>query len=116
MRSLSVWPSRSSIAIKGLAVLLVNVVDHADVGMIQSGYGLALPPEALEGLVICGQRLGQELERDELAELAALGLLEEIRKARVGAQGKTGNASWLRTTLSSQGSTPVAIMRTGSDT
>ena len=49
---------------KGSAVGLVDVVNGADVGMIQRGRGARFALEPLERLPVTGDFLGQELERD----------------------------------------------------
>ena len=48
---------------KGLAVFLANVVDGADVGMVQRGRGLGLALKAAERRGILGHFIGQKLER-----------------------------------------------------
>ena len=52
---------------EGFARLLADVVNRADVGMIQGGRGLGFAPKALEGLRIVGDVVGQEFERDKTA-------------------------------------------------
>ena len=46
---------------EGLAMLVVNFVDGADVGMIQRGRGLGFALKTREGLWISGDFVGQEL-------------------------------------------------------
>ena len=48
-----------------LAVLLADVVNGADVGMVQGRGGLRLTLEAVQGLRILGHFVGQELQRDK---------------------------------------------------
>ena len=62
---------------EGLPVLLANVVDGANVGMIQGGGGLGFAPEALQSLRILGHFIGQELEGYEAAELGVLGFVDD---------------------------------------
>ena len=50
---------------KRLAILLANVVDGADVGMVQRGSGLGLALKAAERRGILGHFIGQKLERDK---------------------------------------------------
>jgi hypothetical protein len=50
---------------EGVAVLLADVVNGADVGMIQRRGSLRLSPKTGERLGIVGHVIGQELERDE---------------------------------------------------
>src|SRR6185437_11683934 len=56
------------------AVVLPNVVDGADIGVIETGSGLGLAPEAAERLLVSGDVLGKELERDEAAEAGVCSL------------------------------------------
>src|SRR5580693_8636580 len=53
---------------EGLAILLVNLVDGADVGMVQSRGGLGFALEPAEGLRVGGNVTGQELKCDETAK------------------------------------------------
>ncbi len=61
--------------------MLVDVVDRADVGVLERGgrAGLALKP--LERLSVAGQLLGQELQRHAAAELQVLGLVDDAHAA-----------------------------------
>src|SRR5882672_7437266 len=61
---------------EGLAVLLVNLVNGADVGMVQRGGSLGFALEAAECLRIFGNVVGQELEGNEAAELQVLSLVD----------------------------------------
>src|SRR5579871_1023576 len=56
------------------AVILANVVNRAYVGMVETGSGLGLAAEAAERLLVSGDVLGKELERDEAAEAGVLRL------------------------------------------
>jgi hypothetical protein len=58
-----------------MPLLLTDVIDRADVGMIQRRSGLSLPPEAGQRLRVAGDILGQELERDETVQPGVLGLI-----------------------------------------
>ena len=53
---------------EGCAVFFADVVDGADVGMIERGGGLGFALEAGEGLRIVGDVVGEELQGDEAAE------------------------------------------------
>ena len=66
---------------KGLSVLVINLVDGADVGMIQgrSSFGFAL--EAAESLLIFGHFIGQELEGHKATEFDILGLVDHTHPA-----------------------------------
>ena len=57
------------------AVLVVNFVDRADVGVIQRGGGLGFTLKTAEGLRVFGYVFGQELQSDKAAELHVLGLV-----------------------------------------
>ena len=49
---------------EGLTVVLSDFVDGTNVGMIQSGSRPRFALEPLQGHSICGQSIGQELQRD----------------------------------------------------
>ena len=66
---------------KRLAVLLANVVNGADVGMVQRGSRLRLALEAAERLRILGHFIGQKLERDEAVQPRVLGLIDHTHAA-----------------------------------
>ena len=50
---------------EGLAVLVVNFVDGADVGMVQGGGGFGFALEAGEGLRVFGDFVGEEFQGHE---------------------------------------------------
>ena len=66
---------------EGLAVLLADVVNGADVGMIQRGGGLRFALETLEGLRVTGDFVGQELEGDETVQPGVFGLVDHAHAA-----------------------------------
>ena len=66
---------------KGPAVAFFNVVNRADVGVIQSGSGLGFASKAFQRLVVFRKFLGQELERDKPMELGVLGLIDHAHAA-----------------------------------
>ena len=66
---------------EGLAMLIVDFVNGADVGMVEGGGGLGFALEAAEGLRILGDFVGQELERDEATEFDVLGLVDDSHAA-----------------------------------
>ena len=68
-------------AMKALAFLLADVVDGADVGMVQGGGGLGFAPEAVQGLRVLGDIVGQEFERDEATERGVFGLVDHTHAA-----------------------------------
>ena len=61
----------------GCPLVLVDVVDGADVGVVECGGGLGLPPEPLEGDPIAEELLGQELQRNGSVEAGVLGLVDD---------------------------------------
>ena len=60
---------------KGLAVLLADVVDCADIRMVQSGGRLRLAPEAGKRLGVTGNFVGQELEGDKAMQPRVFGFV-----------------------------------------
>jgi len=60
-----------------LPVLLVNLVDGADVRMVQPGSGLGFPLEAAESLRVLGHILGQELEGNKAIQFDVFGLVDD---------------------------------------
>src|SRR5439155_22961214 len=61
---------------KGLAVMLVDVVDGADIGAIKSGSGFGFTPEAFECLVVLGERFRQEFGSHETVLLEVLCIVQ----------------------------------------
>jgi hypothetical protein len=66
---------------KCVRILLADVVDGADVGVIQSRCGLRLATEAAEGLWIARDFVGQELKSDETVQARVLGLVNHSHAA-----------------------------------
>src|SRR2546425_4177047 len=66
---------------KGLALAVINVVNRADIRMIERRGRLTFPLEAFERLMIFSERLGQELERDKTVQLGVLGLVDHTHAA-----------------------------------
>ena len=60
---------------EGSPIGLVNLVDRADVRMVQRGRGLGLPLEATEGLRVVGEFVGKELQGDVATELEVFRLI-----------------------------------------
>ncbi len=54
---------------EGSPIYFVNLVDGADVRMIQRGRSLGLPLETAEGLCVVGKFVGKELQGDVATEL-----------------------------------------------
>ena len=61
---------------EGAAVLFTDVVDGADVRVIQSGGGFGFATEALEGLGVAGQVIWEKFEGDEAVETSLFGLVD----------------------------------------
>ena len=64
-----------------LAIVLADVVDGADVGMVQRGCGARFNAEALNGLSIARQILGDELQRDRTAKAGVVGAVDDAHAA-----------------------------------
>ena len=62
---------------EGLALVLVDVVDGADVGVVEGGGGTRLALEAFPGLVTREQPLGEELESHLSPQARVLGLVDD---------------------------------------
>ena len=62
---------------EGLALVLVDVVDRTDVGVVEGGAGLGLAPEPLQGDLVAEELLRQELQRDESVEAGVLGPVDD---------------------------------------
>src|SRR5262244_470719 len=73
-RSRSVCPSRRH-GDEGPAFMLPNLVDGADIGMIQCGCGVGFAQEALISLPVFSDVIGKELEGDEVVQLGVLSLV-----------------------------------------
>ena len=63
-------------------IVLANVVNRADVGMIERRGSARLAAETFQKLMILGKLLRQELERHTSAELRVLGLVDHAHAAR----------------------------------
>ena len=61
--------------------MLVDVVDRADVGVVERGGGLRLAPEALERDRVVEVLRGQELQRDQPVEARVLRLVHDSHAA-----------------------------------
>ena len=62
-------------------LVFADVVDRADVGMVQGRCGLGFAAEAFEGLGISGDFVGQELEGDEAMKASVLGFVDHAHAA-----------------------------------
>ena len=66
---------------KGFAVLLADVVNGADVGMIKGGGGLGFALETCEGLRVFGDIVGKKFERDETVQANVFGFVNDAHAA-----------------------------------
>ncbi len=66
---------------KGVAILVANIVDGADVGMIESGGGLRLPSKSRQRLCISGHLVRQKLECDETVQPRVFGFVNHAHAA-----------------------------------
>ena len=64
-----------------LALVLVDLVDRADAGVVERRGGARLALEALERGRVLRHLRGQELQRDVAAELRVLGLVDDAHAA-----------------------------------
>jgi hypothetical protein len=61
--------------------LFTDIVNHADVGMIERGSSLCFTLETCERLRVSGYIIWKELERHETVEPAVLGLIDHTHTA-----------------------------------
>ena len=66
---------------EGLAFVLANVMDGADVGMVQRRRGLCFALETRQGLRIVGEFLGQEFQGHEAVQARVFGLVHHTHAA-----------------------------------
>src|SRR5579864_2955418 len=62
---------------EGLAILLVDLVNGADVGMVEGGGGLGFTAEAAQNLRVFRDLVRQELQGDEAVELGVDGFVDD---------------------------------------
>src|SRR5712691_11505269 len=79
MRCLSVWPSSTHDI--GLAILLTNLMNRADVGVIQRRGCAGIALETIKRLAVLGELLGQEFQCDGPAEFCIFGLIHHTHPA-----------------------------------
>ena len=60
-----------------LLATLADVVNGADVGMVESGGGTSFTPETFQCQRVSGHVIRQELERNETTQLGVLGLVHD---------------------------------------
>ena len=61
---------------EGPAVLLVNLVDGADVWVIESRCRASLAAKALQRLMVFGDVVGEKFQRDKAAQLGVFSLVD----------------------------------------
>src|ERR1700758_3520825 len=66
---------------KHLAVLLANLINRADVGVIQRGCRTRLSAKTLEGMWVLGQVVRKKLKRDKPSKRSVLGLVHNTHAA-----------------------------------
>src|SRR5690242_5602094 len=66
---------------EGAAIFLSDVMNRADVGVIQSGSSLSLALESGKGLRIAGNIIGQEFEGDEAVQASVFNLINHTHAA-----------------------------------
>jgi len=59
---------------EGAAVLFANVVDGANIGMVERGSSFGFAPEAFESLAVLRGRFGQKFQSNETIKAGVLGL------------------------------------------
>ena len=65
----------------GAPILLADVVNHADVGMVEGGGSLRFTLETRQGLRVFRYIIRQELERHEAVQAGVLGLVNHTHSA-----------------------------------
>jgi hypothetical protein len=66
---------------EGPPILLANVVDAADIGMIQGRRSLRFALETSQGLAIASDCIGQEFQRNETMKASVLGPVDDTHAA-----------------------------------
>src|SRR6266576_4427081 len=64
-----------------LLATFADLVNCADVGMVEGGGCASFTPETFQSLRITGNVVGQELQGDEAAKLGVLGLVDHTHSA-----------------------------------
>ena len=77
MTCLSVAPSRNSIAMNAAPIDFANIVNRANVWMVEGGGGLGFTAEPLETLSVAGEVVGQKFESDESVQASVFGLIND---------------------------------------
>src|ERR1700735_3979299 len=66
---------------EGASGVLADVVDGADIGMVQRRGGFGFAAETLKCLMILGEVVGKKLERDKTSEAGVFGLVDPAHAA-----------------------------------
>ena len=66
---------------KAVAVLFADVVNGADVGMIERGSGFGFALEAFERLRVVREIVGEEFQGDEAIEARVFGFVDDAHSA-----------------------------------
>ena len=66
---------------EALALMLANLVNGADVGMVERGRGAGFAAETLDRLRVLGNLVGQKLQGDKAAQGDVLGLIDDPHAA-----------------------------------
>src|SRR5215467_10491967 len=66
---------------EGLAFLLADLVDGADMGMVQSGGGARFALKPFQSLAVLRTMFGEELQGNGAAELGVFGLINHTHAA-----------------------------------
>ena len=66
---------------EGLSIFFADVVNGADVGMVQGGGGFGFAAETLERLAVLGDVFREEFQGDEAIEAGVFGLVDDAHAA-----------------------------------
>jgi hypothetical protein len=66
---------------EGVALVLADLVDHADAGVVEGGGGAGLALEALAGLGVAGQLVGQQLQGHAPSQTRVFGFVDHAHPA-----------------------------------
>ena len=64
-----------------MAVVVFDLVNGADAGMVQQGSGAGLALEALHGLAVAGEIVGEKLYGDVAAQAGVFGFVDHAHPA-----------------------------------
>ena len=63
------------------AIFLTDVVDSADIGMVERGCRLRFPPESFQCLAVLLQFFGKEFQRDKPSQARVFGFIDDAHAA-----------------------------------